>query len=280
MFVSDSIVFTELHKTGGTHIGKWLSRLSDGQQIGKHNRIPQALRDRFILGSVRNPWDWYVSLWAFGCSGQGSVHRQVTRRLDLPYLRRQLAPEMGRHRIGPRIALRQLWQDAIKPAGTWRMTYRDSSDAIAFRRWLAMILDPVRRFDVAEGFGFSPVSDWAGLMTYRYLKLFSHLDERLYTESALATPAGTRQLWEQHRLVDFVIRTEHLEDDLMRALALAGVPLNDIQRRQLEEARNRKTNASKRLPMAHYYDAAAVALIAEKEALIIDQYEYRPPPVP
>ncbi len=40
MFVSDKLVFTELHKTGGTHIYSWLSRLIGGEQRGKHNRVP------------------------------------------------------------------------------------------------------------------------------------------------------------------------------------------------------------------------------------------------
>ena len=277
MFVSDRLVFTELHKTGGSHIGKWLARLVDGEQVGKHNRIPEEMWGKFILGSVRNPWDWYVSLWAFGCGGQGSVHRQVTRRLDWAYATNSLSHEMDRRIPSPWIISRQCWQDLRKPIGDWKETYRDPSDAVGFRRWLAMLMDPARRFDMGEGFGFSPVSNWAGLLTYRYLKLFSRLGDRLYNDRRLNTLVGAGELWRETRLVQFIVHNERLENDLIAALEAAGIPLNPSQKETLLSARHNKTNTSRRLPMAHYYDAASIDLVRKREALIIEEHGYQPP---
>lgn len=277
MFISERLVFTELHKTGGSHIGKWLAHLVGGEQIGKHNRIPEALWSRFILGSVRNPWDWYVSLWAFGCGGQGGVHRRVTRRLDCAYATGSLGHEMGRRIPSPWVVTRQCWHDLRKPVRHWKETYRDPADALAFRRWLEMLMDPARRFDVAEGFGFSPVSDWAGLLTYRYLKLFSRLGDRLYTDKRLKTRQGASQLWHESRLVNFIVQNERLEHDLIAALELAGIPLDASQREALLGARNDRTNTSRRLPMAHYYDRESIELVRIREALIIEDHGYQPP---
>src|SRR5690625_3551544 len=190
MFVSDVVIFTELHKTGGTHIGHWLQKLVGGEQVGKHIRVPPQLRDRFVLGSVRNPWDWYVSLWAFGCGGEGSVRQQVTRRLDLSYCRRQLPAEMGRRWLTPTEWTRQLIADWCKPVAQWQQDYHDPNDAEAFRRWLHRMMDPARSLDVGEGYGHSPVARSAGLLTYRYLKLFTSLDRDLYHNRELATPEG------------------------------------------------------------------------------------------
>jgi len=55
MFVSEKIVFLELHKTGGSHIGHLLSSLLEGEQVGKHNTLKGLYRNRTILGSIRNP---------------------------------------------------------------------------------------------------------------------------------------------------------------------------------------------------------------------------------
>ena len=71
MFVSEKIVFLELHKTGGSHIGHLLSSLLEGEQVGKHNTLKDLYRNRTILGSIRNPWDWYVSLWPMGVVAVG-----------------------------------------------------------------------------------------------------------------------------------------------------------------------------------------------------------------
>lgn len=187
MYVADRLVFVELHKTGGTHISTCLARLAPGEQVGKHNRVPPALRDRFVIGSVRNPWDWYVSLWGYGCDGKGAVFQTVTRGLDIGYLWRDLGIEMGSSGYPVGTVLRQTVADLQRPAAAWRRLYRDVNDAGAFREWLQMMMDVSRRFDVAEGFGFSPVSRWAGILTHRYPKaLWTRVDGLHADES----PAG------------------------------------------------------------------------------------------
>ncbi len=198
MYVADRLVFVELHKTGGTHIGTWLSRLAPGEQVGKHNRVPPALRDRFVIGSVRNPWDWYVSLWGYGCDSKGAVFQTVTRGLDFGYLWRDLGIEMGSTGIPVGTMLRQAVADLQRPVAAWRRVYR-------------------------------PVSQWAGILTYRYLKLFTTLDARLYTDTTLATEAGARAALAKHRLVQGIIRTEHLEEDFINALNRAGYALTEEQ---------------------------------------------------
>lgn len=277
MYVAERLVFVELHKTGGTHIGTWLARLAPGEQVGKHNRVPPALRDRFVIGSVRNPWDWYVSLWGYGCDGKGAVFQTVTRGLDLGYLWRDLGIEMGSTGIPVGTMLRQAVADLQRPVSAWRRVYRDANDAGAFREWLQMMMDVPRRFDVAEGFGFSPVSQWAGILTYRYLKLFTTLDARLYTDTTLATEAGARAALAKHRLVRGIIRTEHLEEDFIDALQRAGYALTDEQCAAVRAGRHAKTNTSGRRSASYYYDAAAIDLIARREALIIGEHGYVPP---
>ena len=82
MFVSEKIVFIQLQKTGCTHIAKLLSNLLEGRHIGKHNRATPELftNQRSFLGSIRDPWEWYVSLWAYGCDKKGRIYQRVTKR--------------------------------------------------------------------------------------------------------------------------------------------------------------------------------------------------------
>lgn len=277
MFVSEKVVFVELHKTGGTHIGQWLKVLIDGEQIGKHNRVPPALQNRFIIGSIRNPWDWYVSLWAYGCNGSGSVRRQSARRIDMRYCWNELPHEMGLHWLNPLRWQRQVWSDVVKPVDEWRCSYRDSDDPVAFKEWLLMMMDSKRRFDIGEGYGFSPVSRRFGLLTYRYLKLFTNLDSALYRNSALFTMEGVKELWQEHKLVDFLIRNENLEEDLLLALAQATVDLNAEQKAALLEAKNNKLNASERRSVDYYYDRETIELIEHRENFIINSHGYLPP---
>jgi len=277
VYVSDRIVFVELHKTGGSHIGKWLSRIVPGTQIGKHNRVPNELRDRFVMGSVRNPWDWYVSLWAYGCGGDGSVRQHTTRRIDLNYLNRQLGPEMGVRLPRPRVLLRQLAADLRRPIGLWRHLYSDVENPQLFREWLRLLLDWNRRYDCGEGFGFSPVSRWGGLLTYRYLKLFTGLDAALYSDQRLASADGARAVAHDSLLVRYVIRNENLEEDLLAGLAAAGVSVTTQQRQDILNAQAKKTNASRRQSTEYYLDDETRTLIGEREAFIVEAHGYAPP---
>lgn len=277
MFISQKLIFVELHKTGGTHIGRWLQNLVGGEQSGKHNRVPAELQDRFVIGSIRNPWDWYVSLWAYGCSGQGSVRHQSTRGIDLRYCREQLPREMGKVRLTPGEWTAQLLADWRKPVAAWQESYRDPDSPAAFRSWLHLLLDPKHSLDIGEGYGFSPLARCHGLLTYRYLKLFTNLGERLYSDRSLGTATGIATAWEKFAFVDHIVRNEQLESDLMESLERAGIDLSDNQKQQLIAARNEKINASKRRETGYYYDQASIDLVAEHEAFIIARHGYRAP---
>lgn len=69
MIVTDKFVFLHLHKSGGTFLNKVISTLfPTAKEIGYHypmSMIPQEYRHLPVLGVVRNPWDFYVSYYAF-----------------------------------------------------------------------------------------------------------------------------------------------------------------------------------------------------------------------
>ena len=78
MFESDRVIFLQLHKTGTTTIVDELQRCTPGRlhknrQQGKHMALNVPQNGRLVLGSIRNPYDWYLSLWAYGCAGKGEL---------------------------------------------------------------------------------------------------------------------------------------------------------------------------------------------------------------
>lgn len=69
MIVCSKFVFLHLHKSGGTFINKMISTcVPYAQQIGYHfpySKLPASYRRLPIIGTVRNPWAYYVSWYAF-----------------------------------------------------------------------------------------------------------------------------------------------------------------------------------------------------------------------
>lgn len=277
MYISENFVYTELHKTAGTHIGKWLKILAPGKQTGKHNRIPAELRSKFIIGSIRNPWDWYVSLWGYGCDSKGSVWRQTTDNVNFRYYKQQLSSEMGYQILPPWILARQLMSDLKKSVEPWKRFYQNSSDPQCFKSWLKLIFDHEKSLDLREGFGFSPISKQAGILTYRFFKLFTSLDKKIYSKKLFLTHNNLEELWYAHKFADFFIRLEHLEDDLLQAMQKSAVQVSQQNKQELLAAKYEKTNTSSRLPAKYYYDEESIQLVYEREKFLINLFNYTAP---
>lgn len=69
MIVTENFVLMHMHKTGGQSLSRIVQNCIPGHQIvGYHyplDMLPEAYVDLPVVGMVRNPWDWYVSWYAF-----------------------------------------------------------------------------------------------------------------------------------------------------------------------------------------------------------------------
>ena len=69
MIVTDKFVFIHMHKTGGQSLSHIIHDCIPGAKpIGYHypcSMLPDEYSQLPVVGMVRNPWDWYVSWYAF-----------------------------------------------------------------------------------------------------------------------------------------------------------------------------------------------------------------------
>jgi len=239
MYLADRLAFVELHKTGCSHILRLLRRLVPGEQLGKHTgpKPEHRTADRVFIGSIRNPWDWYVSLWAYGCGGEGAVYNAAMSK----------APER------------------------WQACYADVNSPACFQRWLAQMHSADHWPDFAPGYGKQPLSRFAGFMTFRFLTLYCDKPPK-----PLTSMEALRQHVQTRSYISHYIRNERLEDDFIAVLAACGQPLNDVQQADVRGAGRTNTSA-RRADITSYHTAETVALITERERLIIELFGYQPP---
>lgn len=270
MFVSDQVIFLQLQKTAGTHIAALLEQHLGGAVQGKHQPLDQDPGDRLVVGSVRNPWDWYVSLWAYGCGGEGELqglltgsHRRTATRLIGPAWRRPA-------RWGPAVA------DLVAHTGRdptfWRGCYGDPHDAEAFRRWLRALLAPQGKAFLGADYRRRPLAGFAGFYTYRFLKVFTPVSVWAAQANGLGHMADLAPFVARHAAVQIFVRMEHLEADLAAVFARLG--RSEITAEVLAGARS---NASRRDRAAAYYDTETRDLVAVQEAFLIDRFGYTVP---
>ena len=72
MIVTDKLLFLHLHKSAGTFVNAMLLHcLPSARRIGYHlpyREVPAAFRNLPVVGTVRNPWAYYVSWYHFQAS--------------------------------------------------------------------------------------------------------------------------------------------------------------------------------------------------------------------
>ena len=271
MFIADKLIYLELQKTGCTHLDSLFDACIQGEISGKHNRIPVDLdiKDKLIVGSIRNPWDWYVSLWAYGCTGAGNIRNNLTGR--------HIKSHIFQLRSSPFKALFGIQCELLKPVSVWLETYSDSEDVYSFRKWLKMIYSPARKHDIGEDYGLSSVSCFAGLLTYRYLRLYSRDISYLYSNKRFGNFNELREYELENNVLDFTIHTESLEEGFIQILRRAGYELSDEMLRYIYS--RKKINVSDHEVTALYYDKETTDLVSEKERLIVEKYGYAPPDI-
>jgi len=273
MFVSDRIVFLELQKTGCTHIRNLLREIVGGQFFMRHNQADPSLftGERFFLGSIRDPWDWHVSLWAYCCDGKGDLFSNVSttgiRVRDLGWKKDFYSVLLGVLHSRPN------WH-----AAQWKRTFRDVNDPGAFREWLHMLHDETYWGDVGEGYWRCRLNRFAGLLTYRYMRLFTSRKNELGGLMAIDSPEQLAQYERKHCFIDCFIRNESLETDLLKALELANVQVPPRIASQWT-ARPKTNTSSKKRGARYYYDDETERLVGARDRFIIEKFGYLAPSI-
>lgn len=269
MLIGDKIIYLELQKTACTHTEKLLESLPGTHWVkkGKHNQLEKLKKhqpelvsnfaDKIKVGNVRNPWDWYVSLWSFGCQKEGGFYRRLTGK------------EGGQGLIK---CLKKTFRQLSIPQKKWEQLYNDRNNFDNFRKWLGMINSSKRKNDFGEGFGKLPLSDFAGLFTFRYLKLYTYNFDKKAGE--IKNYQALEDFDRKNNFIDFIIKQEGLNEGIERLIKKYDLLTGDFD--EFFEKNNKKTNTSKRDSYYRkYYDEETKNLVKSRDKLIIDKYGYQ-----
>ncbi len=244
--------------------------ISPGGQEEMHSRLSDRItrRDRLITGSVRNPWDWYVSLWGYGCDGSGVLHNKLTgvRRVTGHGFNRSFSD--GMH---------DLLCDLKRSRTFWKKVYSDSSSPVLFRRWLSALLDSPKQQDMRKEFNRSSLSGFAGFYTYRYCYLYHDTDSHLF-DGSIETPRELIEADRRHNVVDHIIRMENITDGIIEMLIKSGTS-SDSGLFDRIRSMSRTNPSSRKADFSSYYDSKTRDLVGQKDALIVDKYAYDPPEI-
>lgn len=246
-------IYLDVYRTGSTHIIKLLRRISLSEEIRiwRHYPITTAgylVRPgrRVVFTSVRNPWDWYVSLWSHGVDGHSAIRRFMLGTLP----EKEVAS----------------YYDREKPAQS-------------FGRWLAAIHDPAFvDANLEEGYPQSRLSSVIGLYSYRFQRVTTRFPWFFLRRNQIRQPEALREFHRKRKVYSVVLKTENLTEDLASFVETHGARCNfkedaaDI----LRKFSHRNRNASTRL-LPHYrdyYTDESAKMVAERDRFFLDEFGY------
>lgn len=269
MFACDQLVYIQMQKTGCSHIAALLSRLFGGNQIGKHNAAPREMlrSHKYFVSSIRNPWDWYLSLWTFGLLGKGDLMHRLTNNYVLFYLIAAIKNPISNGSA--------LFHELSKDIDLWREVYGSGDNVESFRKWLRLILDTRNARFLGEGYGKTAIVDICGFMTFRYLYLCCQNIEALNNPGIISNYTDLVQFEKQNCYIDFFIRQEALESNLIEAVE--RVRLLTPEEKELIHGAEKKNTSKRSHPISEYYDSESIELVGRRDNLLIDKFGYSPP---
>lgn len=270
MFISDKIIFLQLDKTASTHIAKLLNSVSPGTVLAKHSQLEESAGDRCVIGSVRNPWDWYVSLWAYGCDSKGKIFNQLKR--PFPKVCYRLFKQSALQPSDWGDAVRKAYNHSRKDHSYWKKLYYCADDPTLFREWLRAIFSDDGKGLLIGQYPHLPLRKFTGLLTFRFLFLF--VESKVWRQRAtkIQSRSEMETLYRDHRIVDRFIRMEHLEHDLRSILK--DLKIDFDQRNFIQK---NKTNTSKHHDASFYYDDETIDLVIKHDHLLISEFNYKEP---
>lgn len=269
MLITDKVIYIELHKTACSHTRKILSRIfKDNYKIvGKHNRYDQVPKDmigdfegKLKVGNIRNPWDWYVSLWSFGCGKEGGLYQRLVYADRIFFNDSQAVKQQDGGRSG--------LDYPISDPALWKRLYSDPYNIENFNHWLRLILSS-EKYSTGEEYKTNRMSEFAGFLTYRYLRLYTYRRQFNNIDSEVRL----EEYDVEENFMDFIIRTENLNDDLMQLASKLGYNMETVNN-ILDESKERSNSSNRNRDYRPYYSDQSISLVSKYESYIIKKYDY------
>ncbi|MBL0374778.1 hypothetical protein JJB09_22450 [Rhizobium sp. KVB221] len=255
MIEYEKFIYLDMYKTGSTYVVSLLNKLMAGKPVRSFRHAPLTKgrpffwkQGKFAFATVRNPWDWYVSMWAYSI--------QQPNVLFFRDVRKVLGDEGAKKLFDP------------------------ENPKESFAVWLKSLNDPdfLKAVMTDHPYSRSPLNKFLGFYSYRFIRVTTPhpaLFLRRWYMWNMDRAIAHQKRW---AIYDKVFKSETLTEDF------SNFVLENKERCGFKEnakgilKRNAPTpkNTSNRTLTSYrdYYTPELRDLVARRDRLLIDLFGY------
>ena len=264
MFISSKICFLELEKTGISSINKYLkNHIQEGKITRPHDYVTDEILNKklFFLGSIRNPLDWYISRWSYGCmmrSDDSLFRNFVKKRFNISRINNIDGQYFKK--------IKYLKNQLFKNNTNLESLYSDPYNKDNFKKWLKELLTNKKNSPLAEHYFFSSLYLNFGYMTFRYLIMFTKPNQRKKIYSEIKNYQNIIDFDKNYNFINKFVKVENLKYDLEVLMKELGID----KTKEIEIV-----NPSKRKKdLDYYYDDETLEIVKKQDKFIFDKFNY------
>lgn len=256
MIELENCVLLQLKKTGSTTAERLLTERYTCVKHQKHMQLRKPINKK-VYCFVRNPFDWYVSMWAFSRMQKGSLFHFTTGKMNKIDLAKYSMLRFLRHKKLPVSAKYLKYDNEFHKE--FNTIYCMENEKESFRAWLKLILSEKAKHFLLGDTHFGNKKNTLGYFTMQFLRISSH--EKNWLEYLREMDVSPADWYSKYSVVDHYFKLEKF-DDFIQAFGLFG------EHSQLAE------NRSLRQRYQEYYDEDCKKLVIEKDYLIFELFNY------
>jgi hypothetical protein len=252
MIEYDNFIFLDVYRTGSSHVVDLLWKIVPGKPLVniRHASLTKGrpwgtTGGKPVIATVRNPWDWYVSLWAIEADGKRPIGKPMFAHL---------------------------------PPEEYARLFDKSEPKASFSRWLRCMHNPVllNRGLYREHLPQSGLASVIGIYTYRFLRVTTRYPRFFLRRPLINSPEGAVRYHQYMKSYDTTLRNESLTEDLAAFVERHPQGFKPDAVKTIRAADTRPKNASNRAFSSYrdYYSESDAALVAERDRFFIAEFGY------
>ena len=265
MIIGKNFFITEMPKTGTTFLRNYFAQYKNIERTIHHETINQNKRYNLLnfknrIGIIRNPYEWYLSVWKWSCKkkrGSPFYSDLVSIRLKLKRL------------ILNRRLYQYIFSQITKDRKNLKKLFEDVNSKKNFNKFLDIMLNYKNRQIIGSSYSFVPFKN-LGYMTYIFFsqnvlrKNYNTLYNSKYSLEEVLNYNNSKLY------TNIFFKTENLNYNLATFLKT-----NNIEIKSFNILDNNTTSKILKRNFKNFFSYKNILLIEKKEHYIFKKFKYK-----